>query len=515
MALILAGAAAVRVWHLGTTPYGISGDEANVGLEAERALREGWIGPYSPYGGGQPTGVLYLTALSLGTFGKSFAALRLVPALAAILTVVGVYAITRRHVGRLAAVVAAILLAGSSWAIHFSHFAIPVGVWPLVGVAVAGSLLEALRSGSRAWWAAAGVIAASGVYVYDAHNVFLALLAVFLVGVAIARRRSLRPLVTGVALMVVAFVLVALPMMRWVAEHPNDYLGRSRTYSVFEHQQWQSLDGIGPKARFLAERYVDYWDAVCCHPVPDAPDGTGTAPLAPRAFLVLAGCGVLLGLLRRRGAFVPLATLVVVAMPLANVVSEGGVARRAFVMLPFLAMLAGVGTAELFSLASSLGLRRPARLTVTATLAVLVGVLAYRGITDYYEKFPGSPIERFTFAPDMARAASYMASLPSDHRVYFYSAAAPVTHEIFRFLAPDTVAEDRSLEFGGNYSFAITPDGRTPVFLLMNRYRQDIERVRRLYPGGTSHVVGQLQSPDFVAYVAPASASQPSARIGK
>jgi 4-amino-4-deoxy-L-arabinose transferase-like glycosyltransferase len=512
--VVVAVAAVARVWQLGTTPFGISGDEANVGLEAERALRDGWIGSYSPSGGGQPTGVLYLTALSLGTFGKSFVALRLVPALAGILTVVGVYAITRRNVGPLAAVTAAVVLAASSWAIHFSRLAIPVTVWPLVGVAVAGSLLEALRTGSRAWWAAAGVFAASGVYVYDAHDIFLALLVFFLVGVVVVRRRSLRPLVTGAAVMATAFVLVALPMMRWVAEHPNEYVGRARSYSVFTQQPWQSLDGIGPKARFLAARYVDYWDAVCCHPQYDAPDGTGIAPLAPRAFLVLAGCGILFGLVRRQTALA-LATLVVVAMPLANVVSEGGVARRALVMLPFLAMLAGVGTADLVSLASGLQLRRPARLTVTTTLAVVVGLLAYRGITDYHEKFRGSTFERRTFAPEMTRAASYMKSLPLDHRIYFYSATAPVTHEIIRFLAPDAVAEDRSNEFSGNYSFVVTPDARTPVFLFMNRYRPDIERVRRLYPGGRSYVVGQAQNPDFVAYVAPPSASQTYSRLGR
>jgi 4-amino-4-deoxy-L-arabinose transferase-like glycosyltransferase len=517
--LAIAGVVAVgaiaRVWQLGATPYGISADEANVGLEAERALRDGWIGPHSITGGGQPTGVIYLTALSLATFGKSFVVLRLVPALAGILTVIAVYAITRRNVGRLEAIVAAVLLATSSWAIHFSRFDIPVAVWPLVGVAVAGSVLEALRTGSRAWWATAGVFAASGIYVYDAHDVFLVVLAVFLVGTAVARRRSLRPLLTGFAVMAVIFAFVALPMIRWVADHPDQYLSAARDYSAFTQNSWQSLDGVGREARFLTARYVDYWDALCCHLRFDVRDGTGSAPLARQSFLGLAWCGIVLGLLRRRGPLVVFATLVVVAMPLANGLSEEGIAREAVVMLPFLAVLAGVGTAEFVSLASALQLRRPARLTVTTTLAVVIGMLSYRGITDYYETFRGSYLERVAFAPEMSRVAAYMESLPLDHRIYFYSGVVPVTHEIIRFIAPDAVAEDRSNEFGSKYSFAVTPDGRTPVFVFMDRYRADVERARNLYPGGRAYTFGPAQNPDFIAYVAPASVGQSDTRLGR
>ena len=52
--------------------------------------------------------------------------------------------------------------------------------------------------------------------------------------------------------------------------------------------------------------------------------------------VVAAACGMLLGLWRRRGPPVALGITLVLVMPVAYVFSEGGVARRAFVILPFL-----------------------------------------------------------------------------------------------------------------------------------------------------------------------------------
>ena len=498
MLAILGSAAAFRLQNLGSIPYGISGDEATFGLEAERILDEGWIGPYSPYAAGQPAGVLYLGAVSVSILGKSFVALRLVPAIAGILTVLAVYAVARRSFGAAAGLVAAALMAVSSWAIHFSRFAIPVGVWPLLGLLTAGAVVEALRTGSLAWWACAGALAAAGVYVYDGHNVFLAILALFLAGTVAARRRDWRPITRGICVLAAAFALVALPMILWAARNPDGYLGHTRYNTIFNQRSWETLSGPGPKARFLTARYGDYWDQLCCQPIVDYADGTGLAPLGPAGFLGLAAFGMVFGLLRRRGPPVTLGVAIVLLMPLAWVFSEGGHARRAIVALPFLAIFAGVGTSELIRRAGD------RRALVAAALVLLLGLVAYQSLDDYFGTFPRSAPERFVFAADLNHAFRYMKELPPNRHVYFYSSAASVTHEIRRFIAPDVLGEDRSREFGGNYSFAVEPDGKVPVFVFMDRYEGDVAEVRRLYPGGTTVVSGARTDPAFVAYLAPA-----------
>src|SRR3712207_6029897 len=64
LAIVLGVALLLRVYQLSTLPSGLHGDEAVAGLEAQRILRDGYIGPYTPRALGFPAGPLYLTALS-------------------------------------------------------------------------------------------------------------------------------------------------------------------------------------------------------------------------------------------------------------------------------------------------------------------------------------------------------------------------------------------------------------------------------------------------------------------
>src|SRR5215210_783519 len=504
----VAVAAVFRLQHLSWIPYGITGDEANFGLEARRILEEGPIPPYSTVAAGQPTGVIYLAAASISAFGSTIFAIRLVPAVAGILTVVALYAYGRRHFGVTAGILGAALLAVSSWHVAISRFAVPLAAWPLVGLLAAGALVEALRApGSEGlrwstlrWWAAAGVFAALGVYVYDANNVFLLVLALFLGGVAVVRRRELRPFLTGLAVMSIAFVAVAAAMIRYVAENRDTYLSHARYASVFNKPEWKSLHGAAPKTRFLARRYVEYWDRLCCHPRIDI-DGIGLVPPARAPFLALAGCGMLLALWRRRGPPVALGITLVLLMPVVYVVSEGGVARRGAVTLPFLALFAAFGAVGLVREAGRR--RRSFRMPVAAALAALLGVLAYQNLNDYFGTLPGSEAEGFFFARPLTDASLYMKRLPDDRHVYFYSAGASFAHEIRRFLAPNVVGEDRSREFGLNYGFAVANDGRVPVFVFMDTYEPDVRVVRRRYPGGRTIAGSARSERTFLAYVAP------------
>jgi len=144
--VIVAAAAVFRLQDLSWIPYGISGDEAIFGLEGQRILHEGPIGPYSPFASGQPAGVLYLASASIWALGSTIFAIRLVPAVAGILTVLALYAYGRRNFGVGTGLVGAALLAVSSWHIAISRFAIPLAAWPLVGLLTAGALVEALRA---------------------------------------------------------------------------------------------------------------------------------------------------------------------------------------------------------------------------------------------------------------------------------------------------------------------------------------------------------------------------------
>lgn len=99
LAAIVLIALALRTYALDTVPLGLHGDEAVSGLEAERILRDGNIGPYTGEALGQPTGPLYLIALAVHFLGNTIVAVRLVPALLGTTTILALFVVARRSFG--------------------------------------------------------------------------------------------------------------------------------------------------------------------------------------------------------------------------------------------------------------------------------------------------------------------------------------------------------------------------------------------------------------------------------
>ena len=536
----------VRFHDLSTFPSGFHGDEAVAGLEGQRILTDGWIGPYSPGALGQPTGPLYLTALSIRLFGDTIFAVRFVPALMGLLTVAAWYVVLRRNLGPTVALVGAGLLAVLGWHIHFARIGFPLETWPLTIVLATGALMEALRGGRTVWWAAAGAFAGLGIHAYNAHPLFLAALGLFVVqrvygwrpvaalaalagyvvapnalwlaalvfgilGVLTSRRLASAERFARLSALGVALAIAVLPMVRFAADQNSGYFDHLRLTSVVNKEEWTSLEGTVARSRFLGDRYVDFWDQLVREPRLDGADATGVAPVVPWATLALAGIGVVVGSLRRRrDALVMLGAVVVVVMPLAAVLSVDGVARRTFAMAPFLALLGAVGAVGLVRL----GWRRGplAGGLAVATMTALVGWSANQNLTGEFSTLRGSSAEAWVFAREMTEAAAFMDELPPGSHVYFYSDRWSVNYETRQYLAPDVGAEDRSVKFGedrfkefGEHNFVIDPRAGEPVFVFLDTYLDRVAEVRRLYPGGEV-VEGALLAgrPTFVAYAPPA-----------
>ncbi|MDP9366833.1 MAG: glycosyltransferase family 39 protein, partial [Chloroflexota bacterium] len=149
--LILFIAAFLRFSDLSILPSGLHGDEAITGLEGQRILREGWIGPYSPQALGQPSGPLYATAAAVAWLGHTVFAVRVVPALMGTITVAALFVLLRLSVGSRAALIGAALLAVMNWHVHFSRIGFPLASWPLVVLLAAIGLVEATKRGQTRW----------------------------------------------------------------------------------------------------------------------------------------------------------------------------------------------------------------------------------------------------------------------------------------------------------------------------------------------------------------------------
>ncbi len=524
VAVILTVAWLLRSYQITSLPSGLHGDEAISGLVAQRILKEGYIGPYSTSAWGQPAGPMYLTAISVWLLGDTILAVRIISALLGTVTVLALYLVLRRNYSVSTALVGSLLFAVMSWHIHYTRIGLPLASWPLFVILAGGALAEAVRRKDAHWWAIAGVATGAGIYIYNAHPLFLLILAAFSalyfvgnVAVHYVRHKKLAPRkdLIRVGTMAVAIGITSLPMVQYATDESNKYSSHFDKVSVLGTTQWTSLDSTTERAAFIAGRYGQYWESVCCSFRPDGTDGIGVVPVVPLAMLLLAGIGAILGLLSRR----PLAyfgLFVVLLMPFAPVFThaDGGM-RRTFAIAPFVAMFAALPIAAILGLANVRGVRLnfAAR---TGLAALLVLVVGYQNLTNYFVKFAESGRQRWVFAQELTDAAKFMSQLPADSHVYFYSDRWSVRYETVRFLAPNVRAEDRSERFG-KPGLDVDPSKGTPVFVFLGKYKPMVEEARRRYPQGVTALGNSAEitwrsttgGPTFVAYV-PGSDSIPT-----
>lgn len=501
IAAIVALAALLRLYQLDTLPSGMHGDEAFWGLLAERVTNEGWIGPYTEGVAGAPTGTTYLMAPALALFGNTIFAVRLMSALAGTLTVLALYLVARRHTSGHVALVACLLLATLAWHLHFSRTGFPLIWWPLVTLLAAHAATMAVRRNDLRWWAACGALTAAGLYFYNAQPAYGAIIGLFLI-VAIVRQRAWLPALRGVVVAVLAGVVVLLPMLDYALDDENDYFEHFQESSLTEQNEWQERETAFDKLSLIGERYANHWYYLYHATRIDAVDGTGRVALAPLLFLYLAAVGGLLtvALARRREPFLLLGILIALLLPLSSATTEGGMIRRSFAAVPFLALLAAVTIDELVRIARQR--ERWQRGLLTAFALAVTATVVTSSLLLYFDDFADRDVQRVVLADDMTDATQFMESLPDDAYVYFYADRFSFDYTIRRFLAPNLRGIDRSREFG-TYGLSVDRDLGQPVFVLLGKYRDDIAAIETRHPGGVTTVGGPEGNPTFVAYEVP------------
>ncbi len=217
---IVALASVLRLAALSELPAFMHHDTASCGLVGRDLLTGAAKDPFElverwynvPYLGLVPH------AVCLKLLGTNVLALRLTSAIPGILAVVALYFLVRGWFGRVAAGVAAVLLATNHVAVHFSR----AGIWNihalLLGIAALAALFAGWRRRSVFWLSAAGMCGGLSLYTYTAGRLFFGLTV--LVVLALARHdrpRGRRP----AAFFAVALGLTVAPLVATYARHPG------------------------------------------------------------------------------------------------------------------------------------------------------------------------------------------------------------------------------------------------------------------------------------------------------
>jgi len=248
---ITAAGAALRLAALGDAPPGLYPDEAVNGNDALQVAESGNWDWFYPGNNGREGLYVNLQAAALAATGmREPWVLRLVSALAGILTIPGMYLLGRAIWDRRAGLVVAALLAGSYWHVTFSRVGFRAILAPLFLVWSLGLLLAGirrLRDGGRfgsALIVGSGIVAGLGLHSYIAFRamaipfLFVAALATWHARAGVARQDIARALALGA----LAAAIAAAPLLLYFARHPGTFAGRAAQVSVFSQAHpWQEL----------------------------------------------------------------------------------------------------------------------------------------------------------------------------------------------------------------------------------------------------------------------------------
>lgn len=228
---VLALAAFYRYYQLASIPAEMTSDHAEKLLDVKDIL-DGQARIFFPRNTGREPLQFYVTAALSGLVGLNHLALKIGTATFSLLSVVGTFLLAREMFGTRVGLAAAFLEAVSKWAILIGR----VGLrFPLHPAFVGLSLLfvyRGLRRGTRNDFLLCGLLMGIGLLGYSPFRVVPLLIAGLVSLQLLASWRSdtpVRPLLANTLLSFSAMLLVFMPLLRYMLDHPDVFWFRAAT----------------------------------------------------------------------------------------------------------------------------------------------------------------------------------------------------------------------------------------------------------------------------------------------
>jgi len=246
--VILAIATFFRLWQLSSIPPGLYPDVAINGNDALYSLKTGDLKAFYPENNGREGMMMGLIALSFSMFGVSIWSIKIVAAIIGILTVLGLYLLTRELFNKNIALLSSFFLAVSFWHTNFSRIGFRAILLPFVSVFALYFLFKGFRT-QKIWdFIIAGIFFGLGFYTYTSFRIIALLFLIliiwwFLYNVGIKKEFYFFILsIKSTFIFLFVSFLVTLPIGIYFLNHPQDFLGRAAGVSIFTQENpWRAF----------------------------------------------------------------------------------------------------------------------------------------------------------------------------------------------------------------------------------------------------------------------------------
>lgn len=244
--IILALASFFRLYQLDSIPPGLYPDEAINGNEA--VSKPGKI--FYPQNNGREGLFINLLGLSFSIFGISIWALRIVPAVLGILTIIGLYFLVKELFkslsfklkllnSRIIALTSAFFLSTSFWHVNFSRIGFRAILVPLILVFWGLFLFRGFRKQNWKCLVISGIFFGLGFYTYISFR--LATILLFLVlgiwGLIYYRKNQFKKFIQLSFLTLFTIFIIAAPIGFHFYQHPEHFIERATGVSIFSQTQ--------------------------------------------------------------------------------------------------------------------------------------------------------------------------------------------------------------------------------------------------------------------------------------
>jgi 4-amino-4-deoxy-L-arabinose transferase-like glycosyltransferase len=522
IALLLVGTA-VRVYDLAELPPGPFHDEAYNGLDA-RALLEGQEFPifhdtWETYAdiihaerAAQPTRWpvyfegnygreplhIYITAILFRFLGVSDWALRIGAAVGGLVAVCIAAPMARELLGhrrdkqRQLGLIAVFAAAGIYPLLSFSRLGLRA-IWLVVceGVAITG-FWRAWRTNRVHAWAAAGVAMGLVQYTYGAARLLPIVVAAFVIVQAVAKRRLPRERLAGLAVMALASIVVATPLLLFFIRYPAYLSLRTSVIAV---------DEPGSGLAFWVANGLKALSGLVWHgdvnPLLNLP---GRAFLDPvQVVLALVGLIVALRRLARPIAVFLILWSAAMLVPSALIGHAPHFGRSLGIAWP-LVMLIVLGV-------EALGAVLPVRAVRWATpgLAGLLACSVALSTWAYFGPYAKTPDLYHEFKAHLADVGRFARQLPAETTLYLTPPQKYYAGVLFELGDSARIADF----YGPAGAWPVGILGRPTAYLVMSEDRTSPGELEGLFPAGR----WITQRTDFAAYGVPAGAGPAPAHL--
>jgi Dolichyl-phosphate-mannose-protein mannosyltransferase len=489
----------LREIELINIPYPLAGDEASIGLEGQRIIY-GWASQMFVAGWQSEPSMSFLPwAVSMLIFGQNVFGLRILAVIVGALTVPVSYLLARSMFNKPVALMSATLLAVMSVHIHFSRIAVNNVENPFFACLVFWLIYRAVETRQVYWFAAAGLASGAAMYTFVGSRLVLILAGVYLVYMFI-RDKTLWIHKPKFVIFGLTVGLIVFPLALFFWQHQDIAFARMNQVGAFQNgwMEHEAAQTGQPTWLIAANTFVRSFLIFVSTP---AQHGFYNSP-GPMfdglwsLFIVLGLIFSFFGIREHRHILLQLWFWSVILFAGALIVPPPH-AERFAMAFPVVAILAAWGIWNVVSLlVEILGAQSVVRYGL---MTIIVIALAITSLNFYFLDY--TPNNYYTDANSEVgvELGQYLATVPRESRVYFFG--EPRMFYDFPSI-PFLSGNLQGVDVHANDDVAqLVERGRPAIFVTIPEQRENMERVRQLYPGGTYWEVPRRTKPETLYMV--------------